>query len=688
MSITLKDVADLIKSGDAVQIKNQEDQGKTLDSIDKGIKKFFAIQERNRLDNLEDRREARKTMASVGGGISAAGAAVASNGSGGGGPSIASRILTQGIGSALGIGAYKLITAGFRGIRNTLASSFGTQRGALLDINKALTSELKDFQKVLKDDIKALKVQQKALNSELKGALSTEADLRRQIQAETKTFTEAGQARMKALQTRLDDAIARRQVLQTDLDSARADLSSARLDLKETRIALSEARVAGKLDAQALRNQVAALERRIATLRVGQIDIEQAFADRAGRLAAPNAQISGLKVGDNIQYKPATGGEVLDAKVMNIAGKNVQLKSGSNIFAVDAENLANRMLQPGYGEARIPMTINEALRSRGSLLNPFARGTRLNNALRLPGVFSPEGILEAGAATGSRVSSALGMSRTASTLGATSRLLSGGIGTFLSIITMPSSSLFGTQYTPMSKALREVFKNYTKNDINGFKLARQKLKQEVTKYSPNIKSLQQFVESYIFFELLSIEMNIFNGRGREDTTALNEEDKATVLMIKELLCAPIDVIALSMKENIGGENFEKFKKFNAAVNAAKQNPQVMELARNQADKRIAYMPGGMANPDTYQGIYTSALEEIAQQRARQQLGIKPGTRITGDKLSAIESAIAMSTYGPRVSNPPSSVVGHFGDKTTNHVSNQSLMLNNGGVFNPNDMVLE
>jgi hypothetical protein len=375
---------------------------------------------------------------------------------------------------------------------------------------------------------------------------------------------------------------------------------------------------------------------------------------------------------------------VIDAQVMDTTGGKVQLRSGSNVFAVDAQNLADRTKIPGYGEAAkpIPLNIREALRSQGSLLNPFGQGTLRNNMLRSLGILSPEGIVEAGAATGSRITGALGMSRTAGTLGATSRFLSGGIGTFLSIAITPSSAFFGTQYTPMSKALREVFIAYTENDINKFKLARQKLKQEVSRYESGIKSLPEFVESYIFFEVLTVEMNIFNGRGL-GSAPLKEEDKATVLMIKELLCAPIDVIASSMKENIGGENWEKFKKFNAAVNAAKQNPEVIATAEIEAKRRAGsyILPGTTA----YQGIYSSALSDQARAFAASQLGLKPNQVLGGAKLSSIEQAIATSTYGPRVQNPPT-VVGQIGDNIQGGPTNMAIPGNFNTPFDPAAML--
>jgi hypothetical protein len=665
MAITLKEVADLIKTGDAVQIQNQEDQGKTLDSIDKGIKKFLAVQERDRLDKLEDRREQRKVRTIAGGGVAVAGGATAGGGSGG--PSTMSRILTQGVGTALALGALKAIQLGFRGIKNALATSFGTQRGALLDINKSLTSELKDFQKVLKDDIKVLKAQQKALNSELKKAFSTEADLRRQIQAETRTFTEAGQQRMKALQARLDDAIARRQVLQTDLDSARADLSSARLDLKETRVALSEARAAGKLDAQALRNQVAALERRVAGLRVGQIDTEQAFADRASRLAGPNAQLGTLKVGDNIQYKTTTG-KLLDAQVMDTAGGKVQLRTGTNVFSVDAQNLADRTKLPGYGEARIPMTIQDALRQQS--LNPFARGTRFNNLLRVPGIFSPEGIVEAGAATGSRITGALGMSRTAGTLASASRLLASGPALFASLVTIPSS--IGAESGNTATLAYNIVEAYRDNDLTKFKQSRNALKDYLKKSFPQMApTISAFINSYLFGDMLlqlGLKDNLEAAQGLVELLTISEVDVARI-----------------MKQNLGGEEaFKKFKNFNAALAAAKQNPEVIAAAEIQAKTQTPsyILPGSNAA----QGIYSSALSQQARAFVASELGLKPNEALrNGSKFAAIESAIATSAYGPRTDKVPT-ITGQIGDNVVSNNAFNNLPQSAVDPFDTNSML--
>ena len=73
---SLAEVSELIRKNDTKIIGNQDEQTDALQSIDFHINKFLAIQERSRLDDLEDRRERRR----VTGTAAAAGAAAGSGG--------------------------------------------------------------------------------------------------------------------------------------------------------------------------------------------------------------------------------------------------------------------------------------------------------------------------------------------------------------------------------------------------------------------------------------------------------------------------------------------------------------------------------------------------------------------------------------------------------------------------------
>ena len=85
---------------------------------------------------------------------------------------------------------------------------------------------------------------------------------------------------------------------------------------------------------------------------------------------------------------------------------------------------------------------------------------------------------------------------------------------------------------------------------------------------------------------------------------LKDNPEAAQGLVELLTVSEVD-IARAMKQNIGGEEaFKKFKNFNAAVAAAKQNPEVIAAATIETKRRTGsyILPGTTA----YQGIYSSA----------------------------------------------------------------------------------
>ena len=67
------------------------------------------------------------------------------------------------------------------------------------------------------------------------------------------------------------------------------------------------------------------------------------------------------------------------------------------------------------------------------------------------------------------------------------------------------------------------------------------------------------------------------------------------------------------------------------------------------------------------------------------MGLKPNQALNGAKLSAIESAIATSTYGPRVQSTPT-VVGQIGDNIQGGDTNMSIPGNFNTPFDNNSML--
>ena len=57
---SITELAERIKIDNSILIHGQEDANKSLESIDRNFTKFFSIQERNRLDNLESKLDANR----------------------------------------------------------------------------------------------------------------------------------------------------------------------------------------------------------------------------------------------------------------------------------------------------------------------------------------------------------------------------------------------------------------------------------------------------------------------------------------------------------------------------------------------------------------------------------------------------------------------------------------------------
>jgi hypothetical protein len=78
---TLSDIVGRLKTGDNDSIEQQEEMNESLSSIDKNIHEFLGLQKKKRLDDLEDRREARsasKSALGLGAGALGVGAVIGS----------------------------------------------------------------------------------------------------------------------------------------------------------------------------------------------------------------------------------------------------------------------------------------------------------------------------------------------------------------------------------------------------------------------------------------------------------------------------------------------------------------------------------------------------------------------------------------------------------------------------------
>ena len=254
-NLTLRDVANIIKTNDSEIIGNQDEQTEALKSIDTGIKKFLSIQEGRKLDDLEDRRE-RKTRLSA---LAAGGLGAAAMDSSSGG--LSNFVKGLGLGTIL-TGAIGLLFKPIKSLFNKLSDGIGrligTERGKLLTENDALKSRLRDLDTKFKADIKTLKVEANTLKTEIANQKRIEAELKRQHAMELKS--KDAEIRNNAVRTQknLETAQARRAILESELKTANAELKATKNALRETKAEMSAARRTPKVDGRDLAKRVAA----------------------------------------------------------------------------------------------------------------------------------------------------------------------------------------------------------------------------------------------------------------------------------------------------------------------------------------------------------------------------------------------------------------------------------------------
>lgn len=163
---TLSDISKLIQVDDKIIIENQEEQTKALESIDKNFERFFKLQERKRLDDLEDRLENKRRARVVGAAAGGGAAAAAGKSSGIGGLPIG---LAKGI---AGLVAAMLGVNALKEAVNKLFKTVKAQEAAIADQNKA---DLAKAKKIQQDNIKQLKAEERAAKTRVRQAY-TELD--------------------------------------------------------------------------------------------------------------------------------------------------------------------------------------------------------------------------------------------------------------------------------------------------------------------------------------------------------------------------------------------------------------------------------------------------------------------------------------------------------------------------------
>ena len=407
---SLAEVSELIRKNDTQIIGNQDEQTDALQSIDANIRKFLAIQERSRLDDLEDKRERRR----VTGTAAAAGAAAGSGGGGrgGGGPAVVPFGLNLG-GLARGIGTVvaaltglRLAQALTRSLSDAASRNMGTQRGTALDSNAILRNQLEDLKRNFNAERAELQKEIKRLRGDVASARAAENKLVKEL--------DASKANARAtLKAELEAASAKRAQLETELKTARANLQDAKADLAEAKQTLKDTKNASKLKTENLNNQVEKLRARVAEL--SNNAAARAAISRPVGSSIPSA-------GDVIQYRNARG------EVREGITTGEQFGQRIGVAAPNAPNarftVSPDQILPGGLESNV---IN----------NTRSRVSKFNVATRYADIMNPVTQAETAAATVSRL--AKPGSGLAASSGALARTLGGPVIFGLTVALAPSN---------------------------------------------------------------------------------------------------------------------------------------------------------------------------------------------------------------------------------------------------------
>lgn len=405
---SLAEVSELIRKNDTKIIGNQDEQTDALQSIDANIRKFLAIQERSRLDDLEDKRERRR----VTGTAAAAGAAAGSGGGGrgGGGPAVVPFGLNLG-GLARGIGnvvaaltGLRLAQALSRSLSDAASRNMGTQRGTALDSNAILRNQLEDLKRNFKAERVELQNEIKRLRNDVANARAVENKLTREL--------DASKANARAtLKTELEAASAKRAQLEAELKTARANLADAKADLADANQTLKDTKAASKLKTENLNNQVETLRARVAELS-NNAAARAASSSRPAATSIPSAN-------EMFQYRNAAGELKSATATGETFGPRVQATARGATFTVDSQNII-----PGSLESRV-------------LANTGSRVSKFNVATRYADIMNPVTQAETAAAVVSRL--AKPGSGLAASSGALARTLGGPVIFGLTVALAPSN---------------------------------------------------------------------------------------------------------------------------------------------------------------------------------------------------------------------------------------------------------
>jgi len=629
---SLAEVSELIRKNDTKIIGNQDEQTDALQSIDFHIKKFLAVQERSRLDDLEDRRERRR----VTGTAAAAGAAAGSGGGGGIVPDPRGGI--PGLGTAAKIAA--LLTGlpfaikAIRGLANQTSRMAGTERGVALDSNDILRKQLDDLKKTFNTERKALEADIKRLRTDLTSARAVENKLTRELDA-SKTNARA------SLKTELEAAAAKRAQLETELKTARADLVAAKADLAEAKATLKETRAAGKLKTDQLNAQVESLRTRVA-------ELSNNAAARARIGGDTNTSIP--SAGEVVEYTNSRG-QTRTATVTNdrVAPGKIGVTDGNRNFAIDAESLNN-----------VPDSISSARRPSGGA------GTRiLDKGLLGAAAFTGDPI--AGAEVAARVTRANTTGAVSRSAGSIARIL--GSGTMLTL-----TGIFG--FSTAVGIGEDGFSGSTITGVVASKIFR--FLKAIQRNAPVAEILKAknaiFSDGYTSDVYMSALMTSF-----PDGLGMDEKQATDVYAIMTATNPELGSVLKSFYTERNAKFAEGQAEFDRLGLARKVGPnkEMQEKARTKYALEYAGMTGLATTQERGSGFGNKVATFFAGDRDAVAADVI-ASRDKLARLSALEAG-TFTTPSAAANTGGSTVIGSVGDTNISNSSPQAIVVQQGGT---------
>ena len=453
---TLKTLSELIKKNDEVIIDELEDQSKSLDDINSGIQKFLSVNERQRLDDLEDRRERRSRFGGLGilaGGVAGAGLAATVAGPGGG---LLPKIIGGVVGSvltALGLGAYGAV----RGLGKALSDSLTREGKALRADNKDLKTRMKDLERQARADAKSLGEQRKAFDAEVKRLQSeiksTQNDLKKERVANGDRIKEL-ETRISGLQKQLDDA----KLIRRDVEAARARASVRQKEIR----ALQEQAGVRESSSFARRARIVAVDEELRIQeeqrRVGQGELDR-FRRQASAMQYSREALGGFNKGQKLIYRAGNGNlSIVEVKGPALDGSGrmileMQTPNGGKLTFVGVpdrilgeaslEDMRNLKQAETLDAKRASAAVADAVPPKTSVFSKFMRGMNF---------LDPVGLAEEAARGSAAVSRSVGATGTAARFTGLARFLGGTFGLAGSIILTPSPT-GGRIYTPSGQMM-------------------------------------------------------------------------------------------------------------------------------------------------------------------------------------------------------------------------------------------